>query len=92
MKRHIHIIHEGHTHKADYKCMYCSKLSKTAADLRNHIHKTHQGHKDYKCPFCIKPFLRPGDLKRHINRIHENVKDYKCDYCEGSVEPYSQNS
>ena len=53
LKKHIHIVHEGHK---DYKCESCRKSSSQAGYMKKHIHTVHEGHKDYKCESCAKSY------------------------------------
>ena len=42
LKKHIHIVHEGHK---DYKCKSCGKCFSQAYNLKSHIFLMHEGHK-----------------------------------------------
>ena len=92
LKKHIHVIHEGHKDCKGYKCGLVSEGHKyyqckvcgksfTKSALDRHFNTVHEGRKDYKCVSCGKSFSDPGYLKKHSRKIHEGHEDYKCESC-----------
>ena len=64
LKKHIHIVHEGHK---DHKCKSCGKSFSESSTLKRHIDTVHEGHKDHKCESCGKSFSGAQYLKQHIH-------------------------
>ena len=76
LKKHIHIVHEGHK---DYKCEFCSDSFTEASSLKRHIQRIHDG-LDFKCEHCGRSFSRADSLRSHVKRVHEKSPG-QCDHC-----------
>ena len=55
-------------------CPFCSHISSSQGNLKQHVKGVHQKVRDQVCPHCTYKTTQKGTLKRHIRIIHDGNK------------------